>query len=92
MSYFVFCCVLFICELYRFNYLGWGRESLFLCYRLLLIFLLVLRIGCIILLWLSLGLPYKYFVFGGYCTFGSKFSFINIFFVTYGQLRHFLLL
>ena len=39
---------------------------LFICYfvasvRRSFLFLLVLRIGCIILLWHSLGLPYNYF-------------------------------
>ena len=32
-------CVLFKCKLKQFNYLGWGREGWFFCYRLLAILL-----------------------------------------------------
>ena len=32
MSYFVFCNNLFICELLRIDYIGWGREVLFFCH------------------------------------------------------------
>ena len=37
MSYFVFFCWLFICKRLWIKYLGWGRESLFVCYCLLVI-------------------------------------------------------
>ena len=37
MSYFVFFCWLFICKRWWISYLGWGRESLFICYCLLVI-------------------------------------------------------
>ena len=31
MSYFVLFCCLFICKQWWINYLGWGRESKFVC-------------------------------------------------------------
>ena len=37
MPCFVFFCRLFISKLQWINYLGWGRKSLFVCYRLLVI-------------------------------------------------------
>ena len=64
----VFCILLLVINVYV-NYLGWRRESFFVCYRLLVItcmwflfFLLALGMGCVILLWHSPCLPYKYFV------------------------------
>ena len=64
MSYFVFCCYLFIYILWQINYLGWGRESCFsaiilLNYRVSVrrasLFHLVLGIGFVISLWHSMG-------------------------------------
>ena len=43
MSYFVYIPLLvFICKLKRIDYLGWTRESYFVCYRLLVIIWILL--------------------------------------------------
>ena len=43
MTYFVFFCWLFICKRLWINYLGWGRESYFVCYCLLVIMWFLLK-------------------------------------------------
>ena len=70
MSYFVLPILLFSIKL-RMNYLGWGRESCFFCYRFLLVLLFLFEgvsssSGCLvyaalIYFWHSLSLQYNYF-------------------------------
>ena len=49
------------------SYIDWGKESWFyaifvVSVRKSVLFLWVVKIGCVTLLWHSLGLPYNYFV------------------------------
>ena len=69
MSYFVFCCLLFICKLSVLIISVREEIPFFLqsitCNYVVSVrrgfpFLLVLEIGCVILLWHSLGIPYNH--------------------------------
>ena len=72
MSQFVFFCCLFICKRKWVNYLGWGRESLFVCCCLPVTMWFLfgevssssggLGLGYVILLWHSLDLLHNYLV------------------------------
>ena len=70
ISYFVFFCRLFICKPKLIDYLGWGRDSLFVCCCLLVIMWFLFGevfsssgfLGwATLFLWHSLSLPYNYF-------------------------------
>ena len=72
MSYFVFCCYLFICKLYIADQLSLLEKRELICLlsftlnyvvsvRKGFLFLLVLGMGCVILMWHSQGLQYNNF-------------------------------